>query len=278
MQVLSATSDDGTRLRLIRWGSGPRDVLLVHGLAEHAGRYEHVAQALNAAGYRVTIVELRGHGESDGRRGHTQAWHRYVEDVQAAAATIQRPFALVAHSMGGLVTLDALREPMVPQVLGVALSNPLLEPSNPLSSRRVKVMRQLARVLPWLPVRTDLDTALLSRDRDVVLAYEADPAVYPSVSLRWGSEMLAATERVVSDPPQLEVPLRLMLGSADGICSPTAGAKVADRWPGTRKEKVVYDGFYHELFNEPERDLVLDGLVDWLHTLSWPTSQETPNA
>lgn len=269
MHVLSADSDDGTRLRLIRWGDGHRDVLLVHGLAEHAGRYTHVAERLVAAGYRVTFLELRGHGESEGQRGHTRRWHRYVEDLQTAGALVGRPMAIVAHSMGGLVTLDALREPFTPQVLGVALSNPLVRPSSVPSEPRQRLVRALSRVVPFLPIPTELDAALLSRDRDVVLAYEADPAVYPTVTVRWAAEMMDATDRVAADPPRIDTPLRLMLGTADGICEPAASRSLVGGWSGP-SEIVAYEGSYHELFNEPDKAVVLDAMVEWLDTLRWP--------
>jgi len=269
MQILSADSDDGTRLRLVRWGSGTRDVLLVHGLAEHAGRYEHVAARLVKAGYRVTLLELRGHGESEGQRGHTRRWHRYVEDLQLAGNLVQRPLAIVAHSMGGLVTLDALREPFAPQVLGVALSNPLVRPSSRPSELRTRLVRALSRYAPIIPIRTELDTSLICRDRDVVLAYEADPAVFPTVTVRWAVEMMDATERMAEDPPQLDIPLRMMLGTADGICEPEASRSLAHAWVGPT-DLVAYEGAYHELFNEPDKDVILDGLVEWLHDLAWP--------
>ena len=269
MQILSADSDDGTRLRLVRWGNGARDILLVHGLAEHAGRYEHVAARLVEGGYRVTLLELRGHGESEGQRGHTRHWHRYVEDLQLAGSVVQRPLAIVAHSMGGLVTLDALREPYVPRVVGVALSNPLVRPASLPSARRQRLVRALARYVPFLPIPTELDTALLSRDRAVVLDYEADPAVFPTVTARWAAEMMEASDRVIADPPRLQVPLRMMLGTADGICDPAAGRSMAGSWQG-ETELVAYEGSYHELFNEPDKAVVLDGLVEWLDALEWP--------
>ena len=269
MKILSADSDDGTRLRFLRWGDGPRDILLVHGLAEHAGRYEHVAERFVLAGYRVTMVELRGHGESEGQRGHTRAWHRYVEDLQIAGNLIGRPLAIVAHSMGGLVTLDALREPFTPAVLGVALSNPLVQPAEVPTGLRRRAVEFLSKWAPFLPIRTELDTALLSRDRDVILAYEADPAVYPTVTVRWATEMMAATSRIQEQPPTLKVPLRMMLGTADGICSPEAGRRFAELWAGP-SETLAYEGAYHELFNEPDKAVVLDALVDWLDTLEWP--------
>jgi alpha-beta hydrolase superfamily lysophospholipase len=264
---LSARSDDGTPLRLARWGEDQeRDILLVHGLAEHAGRYGHVAEALVAAGWRVTLVELRGHGKSGGRRGHTRFWHRYVEDVQAAAGVVGRPFALVAHSMGGLVSLDTLREPIAPECRAVALTNPQLGLAFEPPAWKVTLGRLLKTVVPILPIPSELDTAAISRDPAVVRAYEADPLVFSTITPRWFAEMEAALERVSAAAGDYRLPLRMMIGTDDQICDPKAGIAFAERWGGDAVT-AVYDGLYHELFNEPEKETILSELTAWLDTV-----------
>ena len=271
MQPLETRSADGTPIKLYRWGNeNKNNVILVHGLAEHAGRYGHVAERLVAAGYRVTLVELRGHGASGGARGHVERWRRYTEDLRAAAASVGAPFALVAHSMGGLVSLDALSEPFSPAVLGVALSNPLVRPAIVAPPLKIKAARVLSRIWPSLPLKNEIDTKLISRDAAVVRAYEADPLVFGTISPRWGMEMLAASDRVQSASGP-RPPLYLMISDADQICDHKASAAVAERWGGS-KQVVLYAGLYHELFNEPEKDQVFDGLCAWLHTLAWPAA------
>ena len=268
---LAARSDDATPLRLARWGNGDRDVLLVHGLAEHAGRYNHVATALVEAGWRVTLVELRGHGKSGGRRGHCGAWHRYVEDVQAAAGAIGRPFAILAHSMGGLVSLDALREPLTPPCRALALSNPLLGLAFEAPAWKVKMSTGLSRLLPWLPVPSGLDTAFLSHDAEVVRAYEADPMVFSSVTPRWFTESQAAMARVNGDPGRTQLPLRLMVSTGDKICDHKVALRLYEGWTAD-KTLAVYDDLYHEIFNEPQKDAILADLVAWLDKVWAPTT------
>jgi alpha-beta hydrolase superfamily lysophospholipase len=260
---LSAASDDGTRLRLARWGDGDRDALLVHGLAEHAGRYTHVAAAMVARGWRVTLVELRGHGESEGARGHTGRWRRYVEDLQTAASTVGRPLVMVAHSMGGAVALDALREPFTPAVRALALSNPALQSAVVAPAWKLKASGLLSKLLPALPLNNEIPTAHLSRDLSVVRAYEADPLVYPKITPRWFTELMAAQQRIFEHAPRYTVPMRLMVGTGDQICAPEGARRLAGAWTGP-KDVVEYPGLYHELFNEPERQQVLDGLLDWM--------------
>ena len=266
MQILHTTSADGTRLRLGRWGSPGRNLLLIHGLAEHLGRYQHVGETLAAAGWRVTAVELRGHGESGGQRGHVKRWIHYVEDVRAAAGVAgadHRPLVAVAHSMGGLVTLSSLIELVFPTIQAVALSNPLLRLVTQPPAAKVLAARVGSRLAPRLPQPNELSADLISRDPDVVSRYKADPMVYSTITPRWFRCMTKAQEAVHAHAGDYSIPLRMMVGTADGICDHTAALQFADAWGGP-VEKVVYDGLYHELFNEPEKDQVLSELATWL--------------
>ncbi len=259
-------STDGTALRVARWGSADRDVLIVHGLAEHAGRYEHVAAALVAAGWRVTLLELRGHGRSEGRRGHVMSWQDYADDVRAAATFVGRPFVLLAHSMGGLVSLSTLLEPMSPAVRALALSNPLLGVKVQAPAIKIKAAKLLSRLLPWLPLSNELDTNAISRDPAVVRAYEADPLVYGKITPRWYTEMLAAQVRVHAAAASYRLPLHLMVSDADQMCDHEAALRLFAAYGGP-KSHVLYPHLYHELFNEPEQKQVLAELIAWLETV-----------
>ncbi|MCK6507442.1 lysophospholipase [Myxococcota bacterium] len=263
----SIQSADGTRLRLVQWspeGSPRGEVLLVHGLAEHAGRYGHVAAALTAAGHRVTFVELRGHGQSEGKRGAIATWEEYVADLQAAAAFVRRPVHLVAHSMGGLVALDALRGPLAEQVRTLALSNPLTGVAV-VPPRHLELAKNLlSRLTPRLALKNPLDPKDISRDPEVVRAYQADPLVFTTITPRWATEMEAAIARVHAHAGRYALPLLAMVGTADRICDHQATLRLATAWGHRSHTEKVYEGYYHELFNEPEKATVLADLVAWL--------------
>lgn len=256
-------SRDGTRLHLAIWepATPARTVILTHGLAEHMGRYAYVADALVAAGYRVLGVELRGHGDSEGKRGHVDRWADYGDDLEAAVAFAGGPCFLLAHSMGGLVVLDRLRAPLPHPVLGAVLTNPLLGVR--VQAPRVKVAAAglLSRLLPRLSLSNELDPRHISRDPAVVAAYTSDPRVYTTITPRWYTEMRAAIARVAPSGPG--VPLLVVTSDADRICNPeSAHAFAAGCAPPA--DELRYPELYHEVLNEPEKDRVLADILAWM--------------
>ncbi len=264
MKILTTRSDDGTELRLARWNDeGDKDILLVHGLAEHLGRYEHIGQFFAEKGWRVTALEFRGHGESGGKRGHTERWHRYFEDLQAAMSVVGKPMAIVAHSMGGLITLWSMMHPLTPEVRCVALSNPLLGLFTQPPALKVLLGRVVSKIAPSLTVPNDLNCEDISRDPEVVQAYINDPMVFSKISTRWGAEMMKAIPSVFSYAPKYQHNVRLMLGGADKICDPSSSKEFAQNYGG-KIETVVYDQCFHELFNEPEKYEILAEADQWL--------------
>ena len=267
MNQISATSRDGTTLNLVQWspdGSPRADILLVHGLAEHMGRYDHVAQALTAAGYQVTGVELRGHGGSGGKRGHVDEWRQYVDDFRAASYKIGRSHYVVAHSMGTLVTLDALRKPIGPDILGVCLSNPLVGVAVKAPAVKIWAAGLLSKLWPTVSLANEVDANLLSRDMSVVKKYQDDPQVYSTITPRWYTEMMGAIDRVFADAGRGTVPLLMLIGEGDRITSVDASRDFFQRYGGADKDLISYPGLYHEVFNEPEKDQVFQDVVEWL--------------
>ena len=256
-------SADGTRLTLYRQEPAQpalAEVLLVHGLADHMGRYGHVADAFAAAGFRVTGVDLRGNGLSDGKRGHVMAWQELVDDLAAAAKSLPSAPVVVAHSMGGLVALDYVRTHSAPALI---LSAPLLKPQVAIPGWKKTAARVLNRLLPSVPLGNELDANAVSRHPDVIQAYDTDPLVYHTATPRWYHEMLDAGVRNTAAAPGMTTPLLCMWGTGEKIVDTDAIARLCSTWGGPI-DAQVWDGLYHEIFNEPERAEVLQRATSWL--------------
>ncbi|MBV8195767.1 MAG: lysophospholipase [Candidatus Dormibacteraeota bacterium] len=240
---------------------------IAHGFAEHSGRYAHVAARLVDTGYVVSALDHRGHGRSQGRRTRIVRFADYVEDLAAVIGMGGErwpgiPSILLGHSMGGLIALDYA----VTRTTGIdalVVSAPAACPGD-VSGALIVTGRILSRVAPAAPVlRPPLQK--ISRDPTVVAAYNNDPLVFRSpIRARLGAEMVSAMDRVDERLPSLRMPLLVMQGSDDGLVDPGCGPHVYERAGSVDKTLKVYDGLWHEIFNEPERDQVIGDLVAWL--------------
>ena len=263
------TSLDGVDLFARTWEpeSDPHGVVcLVHGLGEHSGRYVDVAAVLNDAGYAVSAIDLRGHGRSPGRRGHTP-FAPTLDDLDLLLADARRrwpdlPCFLYGHSLGGLLVLTYLVQRR-PSVTGAIAASPGLR--TPLLEQRAKILaaRVLAPILPSLTLPTGLDAEEICRDPDVVAAYRADPLVHDRASTTLGRDGVVAARETSSSAGRVEVPLLLIHGTADRLTYPGGTQDFAAHVTGDCT-LVLYDGLVHELHNEPERAEVLRDAVAWL--------------
>lgn len=249
----------------------PRCVVVVsHGLGEHAGRYEGLATRLVEAGCAVYAVDHRAHGRSGGAApANIDRFAYVVSDFGTFVGRAQRehpgtPTILLGHSMGGLVALDcALRNPQV--LTGLVLSAPALAPGEAVPRLRRAVAGLLAKLAPNAGALA-IAASAVSRDAAVVRAYEQDPHVFHgSVPARTAVELLQAMESVAARAHQLRMPLLVQHGSADRLV-PLAGVQPVYQRLGDPKRRAlrVYEGLYHEIYNEPEREQVIGDLLGWL--------------
>ncbi|WP_063006117.1 alpha/beta hydrolase [Nocardia salmonicida] len=242
-------------------------VVLVHGVAEHSGRYEYVSTTLTDAGFAVYALDHIGHGLSEGAAANIGSMQGAADNVAtllglASAAHPGVPRFLLGHSMGSLVVLHlATRGPL--DVAGVIVSAPPLDIplGNPIQRLAAPLLTQLA---PNLGVLT-LDSSTISRDPAVVRAYDDDPLVFRGkLPARTAVEILQHTALVKQRLGALTAPLLVLHGTADVIASPSS-ADLLERDAGSTDVTVLrYPGLYHEVFNEPERAQVLGDVTDWL--------------
>jgi acylglycerol lipase len=241
-------------------------VLLAHGGAEHSGRYAWTAGELVAHGFAVYALDHRGHGRSEGPRAYVDRLEHAVADLHTLSDLARErhpapPQFLLGHSMGGLIALEyALR--YQDELTGLVLSAPLAVLDANAVAR--SVARALSAVAPRLPVYK-IDATTVSRDPEVVRAYERDLLNHRGrLPARTVGELMAATTTLPERLPALRLPILSLYGSADRLVSTKGSLVVETRCESDDCTVRRYDGLYHELLNEPERDRVLSDIAEWI--------------
>lgn len=256
-------------LRGYLWRGGDAGtVVLVHGYGEHVGRYGAFASWLAGRGFRVAAFDLRGHGESPGRRGHISSFGEYLEDLDAFLGHIQREVPsrrtyLLGHSLGGLIVIRYLeRHPRA--VGGAILSAPALGFSLPIPGWKRALARIASALVPWLSLPSGIDPAALSRDPAVVEACRRDPLVHRVATARWFTEALRAQRDALREAAGIRVPLLLMYGTADRLVSQEAIRCFFAACGSPRKELLALAGFCHEVLNEVGKEEAWGAVLGWL--------------
>lgn len=258
------TTRDGLVQLRRRWsptGDPHAAVLLLHGIAEHSGRYEHVGRRLADHGFEVVAIDHRGYGRSGGRRGHVDRWSDFLDDVEDQLALVRQlglPTALIGHSMGGLIAsryaIDGRPNPDV-----LVLSAPALGAD---IARHLRVAAPLmSRILPNFVIKDPGDPSLLSKDDQVGEVFYADPYRVPFPTARLGSELMIAIEETRERIPALDLPTLVMHGTDDRLV-PTASSEIFESIPGV--ERRLYETLRHEVFNEAEGLDIVDDVASWV--------------
>ena len=272
-QMDTLTTSDGVRLFTQSWLPDHRDsprgtVLIIHGHGEHSGRYSHVARHLVEHGFAVRTYDQRGFGRSEGRRGLVESFGQLVDDLALFVQHVRRtsddpPYMLFAHSMGGPVAILYVLEHAAP-VDGAVLSSPAIDVSANTNALLRAIAPVVSRLLPTLPTVATPNNAI-SRDPKVVREAETDPLNYDGrILARTGTELLRASERVQKQAHRFTLPFFLIHGGADQLTNPAASRRFYEQAASDDKTLKLYDGLYHETFNEPEKEDVLRDIADWL--------------
>jgi alpha-beta hydrolase superfamily lysophospholipase len=261
----SVTTADGTPLRTRHWpATDPwASVLIVHGLGEQSGRYEHVGDQYARAGIDAFAYDHRGAGASGGRPGDIERWSIYHDDLAERLAAVRavsdgRPVVLHAHSMGGLIAAGYLLSDRPRPDLTV-LTSPGLDST--LASWKKALAPILGRLVPTLSVPNGVPSETLSRDPEVGRKAKADPLNGRTSTARFGAEALVEQARVRAAARAIGGPTLVLHGEADGLV-PTVSSEVFEGAPGV--ERRTYPGLRHELHNEPEGPAILDAIIAWI--------------
>jgi alpha-beta hydrolase superfamily lysophospholipase len=276
MQSLTRTvhAADGTPILTRRWpvsnANAPdapwAHVLLVHGLGEHSGRYQQVAEWMATAGLAVHAYDHRGSGASGGRRGHVDLWSQLHDDLTERVAAVtadarSRPVVLYGHSLGGLVVAGyCLLTPKRPTPDLVVLTSPGLDST--LAEWKKRMAAVLGRFTPTLGLPNGIDGRTLSRDPSVAEKLAKDPLCCTTSTFLFGAEGLQEQDRVRKLASRgLGVPTLVLHGEDDGLV-PEAASRVFEGAPGVTRK--TYPGLRHELHNEPEGESVVSDVIAWL--------------
>ena len=243
-------------------------LLIVHGLAEHSGRYMNLVNRFVPLGYAVYGIDHVGHGRSEGRRLFVDRFVDYTEPLKTYFDMVRcwqpdRPVFLVGHSMGGLIGalyLIAHQE----ELAGAVLSGPAVKAPGDIPKAVIMIGRVLSTLFPRLGL-VPLEAEGVSRDPAVVEAYVADPLVYRGkMTARLGAELIGAMEHVRAEANRITLPVLILQGGADRLVDPSGAQMLYEKVASADKKLIIYEGFYHEVFNEPEHDRVLSDVEQWL--------------
>ena len=248
----------------------PKAVLLIlHGLAEHSGRYKNLVDYFIPRGYAIYAYDQRGHGKSQGARCYVDRFQDLIADLQTFVTMVAKfhpglKIFLVGHSIGATLAVTyAVQSPDA--VAGLILSGVILKPGESITPLMKVMARVLSVIFPRMGVSV-LDASTISRDKAVVDAYINDPLVYRGkVSARMGAELLNMMEKYL--PPrlhELKLPLLIMHGSEDRLSNKEGSVFLYKEASSPDKTLKLYDGFYHEIYNEPERAQVFADVETWL--------------
>jgi len=249
-------------------GKSKAVLLIVHGLAEHSGRYMNVVNHFVPLGYAVYALDHIGHGKSSGTRVYVERFQEYTDTLKTYFDMVRdwqrdQPVFLMGHSMGGLIGAVYLLDHQT-ELAGAVLSGPAVKVQDTVSPAFIFVGKAISALIPRLGL-ISLEAEGVSRDPAVVQAYVSDPLVYHGkTTARLSAELVKAIQRVTAEAAKITLPILILQGSADKLVDPKGAPILYDAASSRDKTIKIYDGFYHEVFNEPEHDRVLGDVRVWL--------------
>ena len=246
-------------------------LLISHGIGEHSGRYEHVAEFFTAKGMSVFALDHQGHGQSEGKRGHINSFVTFAQDLEtlrqrAAAELGNKPIVLFGHSMGALIVFEYLLNFPDNTAAAVLSAPPLAVQVNPAAWQKalLPVMKKLA---PSLTLDNGIDAAWLSKDKTVVQAYRDDPLVHSKISVTLYLEMTKSGERCLNAADRISQPTLLLIAGEDKIIDEQALHQAFEQFTNPQKKKMIFKDDFHEIHNEPDQATEFEAIWQWLNSL-----------
>lgn len=245
-------------------------IILVHGLGEHSGRYENLLKSLADKKVSVFAIDHRGHGKSDGKKGHIDSFMDYVYDLKLFLEFIKEenkglPVIVFGHSLGGVIASKyAMTYPDDLSML--VISSPGFAPAFKLPAWKIKVSSFFSSRISSLTFPNGLNISDISHDKDVVAAYQNDPLVHNKVTARFVVEFMRAGQECLANAGSIKKPLLVFAGGGDHIADSKAAEKFYNAASSSVKKLFIFEGLYHETMNETaaEREKVLNDVTGWI--------------
>lgn len=242
------------------------NVVIIHGVAEHSGRYVHVAEYLYERGINVYTGDLVGHGLSDGERVFIKTADEYLDNVRFFLSRIRddKPTFLLGHSMGGFIVLYYGIKEQKSRVKGIIATSPYIKERIDIPPLKLAVGRIMARVYPKLKLKSGIESHMVCRDKEVCRKYEEDKLNTDHATVGWFVEMERARKYAVDNAGSFHYPCLMLQAVSDLIVDPEANRRFFDSMGATDKEFERYEDFYHEILNDPEKEKVLERIYRWM--------------
>ncbi|PJZ69670.1 lysophospholipase [Leptospira perolatii] len=272
------SSRDNTKLYCQAWikPGAHRVIVVQHGFGEHSGRYSNILDYFKDSDVNFYAMDLRGHGKSEGKRGHADSFDLYVDDLAHFIREVRKrehkeKIFLVGHSMGGVVSIRYALEGINQDYLYalVTTAAALKIPTNPFQKFQISLAGFLRKLSPATTLDANLNLSLLSRDQEVVKAYAEDPLVHGKISLSMGYELFQQGKIANKKAGILRTPILILHGQKDGISDPSGSLEFYNHLIYKNKRMKTYPGCFHELMNElsPDKELVLKDIKDFIDSL-----------
>ena len=269
-------SDDGIKLFGRTWLTNLKEpkgmIHLVHGIGEHSGRYDHLGEAFNESGYHFIAFDQRGHGLSEGKRGHAPSFDQLLSDVEVFLDEAQKRYGpqsnlfLYGHSLGGLIVINFCLQKQK-DLDGAIATAPSLQLAFEPPKIQLSILKFMKSISPAFTMSSMLDQDALARDPAIVKAYQDDPYVHDRVSAKLAIEMLRYGEFALNHAKDWNIPLLLMHGTSDRLSSHKASQEFAEN-AGNLVDLVLWQGYYHEIHNDIGKEEVIGKIISWVNNRS----------
>jgi len=262
-------SADGTKLAYRAWPTPGAKLTfaVVHGLGEHSGRYERFARGMARFQMATYAVDLRGHGKSDGQRGHVDSWSQWVDDTAVFVHHVEKEtggeVVPLGHSFGGVVLLSSIRSGKLSNPKRFVLSSPALKLKASVPAWKTNLGLVMSNIAPRLAMNNAVDPHTVSRIPEVVEAYRTDPLVHPKISSRLYAEWQRAAAENLEGAGEIRIPFLILAGTDDRLIDP-AGSQQLHEKSVAKSELRMLDGRYHEPFNDLHSEEVFAIIAEWV--------------